>query len=690
MLKKMSSRLDRLVFLPVIAALAGIWGVAVTFTAADRGHTIDRIQGQLGLTVATVADANALAEAAAGTTADQRSANRNDVIWRALLQYPTASIWIESNGELVAGDAPLGDLRDYIVAEESRGGSIVHAALPLADALADWRRTAWITGGSLAVVSVAFLIITNFLASALRRRAIAERQTAEAMTRLLLRDRALEAITQGITITDDKAPGAPIVYTNPAFARLTKYTAEQISGRSPLSFFDAAQAGEISERLKKAQSDKRPWRAELEMKRNDGTSFLNSIATSLILGDDGEVIHSVMVHEDVTEVRQREELLVEAQKMESVGQLTGGIAHDFNNLLTAIRSNAEDLKEDLKSNPIHQRQADIVLQAANRGAGLVAQLMAFARKQELQPQTIDVNTLLDSFKKLLRSTLQANIAIEIRKENNLPSVFVDPARLESALLNLAINARDAMPGGGTLTIETMTKHLDANYVTENLEIEEGDYVLIAVTDSGSGMPPNVLERAFVPFFTTKEVGKGTGLGLSMVYGFVKQSGGNAKIYSEVGLGTVVRIYLPALARGAAAESGQERREALTPGKGSILLVEDDELVRQSISNRLTRLGYSVLTASDAHEAIETLQRIPDFDLVFSDVVMPGAMTGADLVREIRQRWPRMNVLLTSGYTESTVLGKIKMPVDVKLLSKPYSNADLATTVREVIAGSGAR
>lgn len=682
-------RFDHVIYVPVVVALFAIWGAAIVFTVKDRVDTLHEAREHLGLTAATLADANELAEAAEGTSNDQKSAARAAAIRHALLRYPSASLWLEADGRVIAGTPRTGNREDYIVADESRSSSgttfVAHAALPTREVLAEWLRNAWFSVGLLSVVSIAFVVMTEILTGALRKRADAEQEMTKAMTRLLLRDRALEAITQGITITDERLPGQPIMYTNSAFAGLTKYTTDEVIGRGPLAFFDAKNAAKVDDCIARARTDKRPWRIELEISRKDGTTFLDNIATSLILDERGEVIHSVTVHEDVTELRQREELLLEAQKMESVGQLTGGIAHDFNNLLTAIRSNAEDLKEDLKDHPLQSRQADIVLQAANRGAGLVAQLMAFARKQELQPQDTDVNDLLSTFSKLLRSTLPANIAIDIKTAANVPAVYVDPGRLESALLNLAINARDAMPDGGTITIETMEKHLDADYVAENLAVEEGDYVLIAVTDTGTGMPAHVIERAFVPFFTTKEVGKGTGLGLSMVYGFVKQSGGHAKIYSEVGFGTVIRIYLPALARSALGAGAKAGSAEARGGNGSILLVEDDELVRQSISNKLTSLGYAVMTAGSAHEAIETLKRTPDFDLVFSDVVMPGAMSGADLVREVRRRWPGMHVLLTSGYTESTVLGKIDMPPDVRLLSKPYSNAELATTIRSAIS-----
>ena len=682
-------RLDRLIYVPAIAAIAGIWGVVTVFTLGERKEALDRVQSHLGFTVAALADSN-VASLSDGIVSDAESAARDDAMSRALLEYPAARIWLDENGTTIAGHPPEGPRQPEIIAEETRlvagvphGGFSVHAELPISDALAQWTVSLKLRAIALVVMTGAFLFLTRLLARALRERAVAEEEMAKAMKRLILRDRALEAITQGITITDDRQHGTPIIYTNPAFDRLARYENAEILGRGPLDFFSPEKAAAVADRVSSARAMNLPWQLETELYRKDGTTFIDRTATSHIADDDGTVTHSVTVHEDVTELRRREDMLLEAQKMESIGQLTGGIAHDFNNLLTAIKSNAEDLKEDLRDKPLPFRQADIVLQATNRGAGLVAQLMAFARKQELKPQNVNVSELLRSFSKLVRSTLPANIKIDMREDVNLPAIFVDPGRLESALLNLCINSRDAMPDGGTITIEVMARELDIDYVRENFDVIPGPHVLIAVTDTGSGMSREVMEKAFTPFFTTKEVGRGTGLGLSMVYGFVKQSGGNAKIYSEEGYGTVVKIYLPAVDAVADAAPVQEYRRH--HGSGSILIVEDDELVRQSISNKLTGFGYEVLTAPTAHDAIEILNATPHFDLVFSDVIMPGPMNGADLVREVLARWPKMNVLLTSGYTESTVLGKVNVPSGVRLLSKPYSNAELADTVRAAMS-----
>jgi signal transduction histidine kinase len=370
-----------------------------------------------------------------------------------------------------------------------------------------------------------------------------------------------------------------------------------------------------------------------------------------------------------------EETLRQAQKMEAVGQLTGGIAHDFNNLLAVIKSNAEDIRDDLTDSPLLKEQAGLILEATDRGAVLVAGLMAFARKQELQPVFVDINPLLDRVVGTLRNDLPANIEIETLKGSVIPSAHIDRRRLETAMLSLANNARDAMPNGGVLTIETSLAALDAPDPVARAAGAQEEYVLIAVTDTGAGMTKKVLEQAFVPFFTTKEVGQGAGLGLSTVYGFVKQSGGSARIYSEEGFGTVVKLYLPT---GAKAQPGSAELPDLQQNnsrKGRILVVEDDQAVRESTARTLVRLGYTVTTACNAHEAIEILESHPRLDFVLSDVIMPGRINGFDLARKVRCNWPSVKIILTSGYTRAT-FGKLDVPEGVHFLSKPYSNADL--------------
>jgi len=394
-----------------------------------------------------------------------------------------------------------------------------------------------------------------------------------------------------------------------------------------------------------------------------------------------EVVRRKKAEEESSE---RNRMLNQAQKMEAVGQLTGGIAHDFNNLLTVVKANAEDLQDDLKENAGLRRQASLILQAADRGADLVRQLLAFSRKQTLKAEVVNLNDSIEGFARLLQRTLPANIAISIEKYPSLPLVNIDPGNMENALLNLSINARDAMPDGGTLVIKTEVADLPA---------DSGDgeqkFVVIGVIDSGTGMTAEVIERAFDPFFTTKEVGKGTGLGLSMVYGFVQQSGGRAKIESELGKGTAIKFFLPAIEKPAPQKTQVSAAASEAAGESMrsrrILLVEDDQLVRESLMSRLERMGHQIVPAATAFEALDIMQRGEKFDLVFTDIIMPGALTGADLAREVLKQWPGTRVLATSGYTENTLLGKVQVPEGVRLLTKPYSSGDLKEAIAAVLS-----
>jgi PAS domain S-box-containing protein len=504
-----------------------------------------------------------------------------------------------------------------------------------------------------------------------------EQETTAAVSvvqRLHRKERALEAINQAIAITEGPDIDAPIIYANSRFADMTGYALGEIEGRRLREFLPDLPA---------SVRDRTGF--ESKGKHKNGKTFLSHVGVSTVFDEKSKPTHFVAAIEDITEVRKREEMLREAQKMETVGQLTGGIAHDFNNLLAVIQSNAEDLHEVLHDDPDSADQADLILKAARRGADLVKQLLAFSRKQELSPQVCEVASIIQPFAKLLRRTFPENITFQVNVPADLPRLYLDPGMLENALLNLAVNARDAMPDGGLLTIEARTITLDQTFVAQTPELKTGTYIQVAVSDTGSGMPPNVVKHAFEPFFTTKAIGKGTGLGLSMVYGFVRQSGGQAKIYSELGKGTTIKLFLPISAE--SAETAASRPLETPPpksGSGAILLVEDDDLVRESVANKLRRLGYSVTCTATAAEGLLQIEKYSGFVLVFSDVIMPGTLTGADLAREIRNRWPRINILLTSGYTASAALGRVDIPEGIKLLSKPYSNADLAAAVHEAV------
>jgi PAS domain S-box-containing protein len=397
----------------------------------------------------------------------------------------------------------------------------------------------------------------------------------------------------------------------------------------------------------------------------------------------GQIKGAVVVYRDVTESRETERQLHHAQKMEAVGELTGGIAHDFNNILTVITGTIEILEDAVADKPGLVAVAKMIDEAAGRGADLTQRLLAFARRQALQPRDVDVNTLVVDVAKLLRPTLGERIEIKTVLASNLKAALVDPNQLTSALLNLAINSRDAMPEGGKLTLETSNVHLDENYAKANTEVQPGDYVLVAVSDTGGGIPPDIRDRVFEPFFTTKDVGRGTGLGLSMVYGFTKQSGGHVKIYSEVGHGTTIKLYLPR-ATGEAHAQQETVSQLVESGSETILVVEDDALVRNYVVAQLRSLGYDVRTAANATEALRIIDRADVLDLLFTDVIMPGSMNGRELSDEALKRRPDLKVLFTSGYTENAIVHHGRLDPGVLLLAKPYRKADLARMIRQAL------
>ncbi len=399
------------------------------------------------------------------------------------------------------------------------------------------------------------------------------------------------------------------------------------------------------------------------------------------------------VAEAVEERMQAEEALRQAQKMEAIGQLTGGVAHDFNNLLTVILGGLDTIRRQLTSLPPSpateriERSVRMATHGGERAATLTARLLAFARRQPLDPKPLDAGRLVTNLADLLQRTLGETIALETITGGGLWRTQADPGELENALVNLAVNARDAMPGGGRLTIETGNASLDEAYVAQVPEpVAAGQYVLIAVSDTGSGMSAETLAQVFEPFFTTKDVGKGTGLGLSQVYGFVRQSGGHIRIYSEVGEGTTVKIYLPRLMTEASlAEADAAAPAAPTHGgKESILVVEDHEDLRAFSSGVLRELGYQVLEAANGRSALEVLQAANDVDLLFTDVVLPEGMDGRRLADEARRRRPEIKVLFTTGYTRNAIVHNGRLDPGVDLISKPFTFEGLAAKVREIL------
>jgi CheY-like chemotaxis protein len=375
------------------------------------------------------------------------------------------------------------------------------------------------------------------------------------------------------------------------------------------------------------------------------------------------------------------------QKMEAIGQLTGGIAHDFNNMLTVISGNIETLQRRLeRDDPGFHRLITAALRGVERATTLTHRLLAYSRQQPLDPKPIELNRLIIGMSDLLTRTLREHIKVESVLSGGLWQVSADPNQVENAVLNLALNAQDAMPEGGKLTIETANTHLDEAYAHAHAEVTAGQYVMLAVSDTGIGMTHDIIEKAFEPFFTTKSLGEGTGLGLSQVYGFVKQSGGHIKIYSEPGEGTTVRIYFPRISTPA---SIAEQRQAPSPipelgGNETILVVEDDADVRVYTTEILHELGYRVLEAHEGDTALGFLASEPDIKLLFTDIGLPGPFNGRQLADEARKRRPDIKVLFTTGYAHNAIIHHGRLDPGVHLIVKPFSFAGLAAKIRQIL------
>jgi signal transduction histidine kinase/CHASE3 domain sensor protein/ActR/RegA family two-component response regulator len=397
---------------------------------------------------------------------------------------------------------------------------------------------------------------------------------------------------------------------------------------------------------------------------------------------DARITGAAMVYHDITDTHETERLLHQAQKLDAIGKLTGGVAHDFNNMLTIITGTIETLIDDVKDRPSTAATAALIGEAADRCTELIRHLLAFARKQPLHPRDIDVNSTVLDIAKLLRPTLGEMIEINSILEQEVITAHIDSAQLAHALVNMAINARDAMPDGGKLLLETHKVVLDEAYAEANPGVTTGPYILVAVSDTGTGMPAEVRDRAFEPFFTTKGAAKGSGLGLSMVYGFAKQSGGHVKIYSEEGRGTTVRLYLPP-AKGNV-EALAEHRSPSPGGIETILVVEDDQLVRNFVVTQLKSFGYQTVIASSGAEALAKVDAGQPFDLLFTDVIMPGGMNGKELAEVVAQRRPGMKILYTSGYTDNAMIEHGRLDHGALLLSKPYRRSQLAQMIRQAL------
>jgi PAS domain S-box-containing protein len=515
----------------------------------------------------------------------------------------------------------------------------------------------------------------------------------------------------------------------PGWSSLTGQTAEEYQGYGWANAVHPDDAAATVAEWNSAVATKTMFVHEHRVRRHDGAWRQFAIRALPIMNASGEIVEWVGVHSDIThqraaeaalreqaetlarqvrhrehaeeqlrqlnetlearviaeigERRQAEAKLAQSQKMETVGKLTGGVAHDFNNLLQVVSGNLTLLAKDVAGDERAQRRIANAMAGVNRGAKLASQLLAFGRRHALEPKVVNVSRFVQGMDDMLRRAIGEAVEVETIVAGGLWNTFIDPAQIENALLNLAINARDAMAGRGKLTIELSNAHLDDTYARTHDEVTPGQYVLLAVTDTGSGMPPDIIDKVFEPFFSTKAEGKGSGLGLSMVYGFVKQSGGHVKIYSEVGHGTTIKLYLPRALQAEDIEVVVDHGP-VAGGTETVLVVEDDEEVRETVVALLVDLGYRVLKAVDAASALNVIDSGVRIDMLFTDVVMPGTLKSPELARKARERLPEIAVLFTSGYTENSIVHGGKLDAGVELLSKPYTRDAMARKFRHVL------
>jgi PAS domain S-box-containing protein len=502
---------------------------------------------------------------------------------------------------------------------------------------------------------------------------------------------AMQTTRMPMLVTDPHQDDNPIVFANNAFLTMTGYTPDELMGRN-CRFLQGPMTDRLAvASIREAIEDRRDISLELLNYRKDGSSFWNALFISPVFNERQELVYFFASQLDVSRRKDAEESLAQAQKMEALGQLTGGIAHDFNNLLQVISGHLEMLGIRLSRPALDieaaTRTLDKSRDAVARGAHLTQQMLAFARKQRLVGRPINLNHTAQGLQGLIDTVFRQGVTVNVVLAPDLPNCQIDPTQLEMALLNLLRNANDAMPRPGTLTIKTGLAHIGPEDRRSFGEVATGEYVSLSVTDSGQGIPADVLGRVLDPFFTTKEEGKGTGLGLSMVYGFAKQSGGAMEIYSEEQVGTTVRLYFPVTAN-ALIKADTQPVPVQRGGTEHVLVVDDRMEVAHLARDMLEGLGYTVSTAYSAADALGQCGDHPSAirpDLLFTDLIMPGGMNGVNLAKEMRLRYPGIHVLLTTGYAGETGEGSPEEAgKEFPMIHKPYRLADLARKIRQVL------
>jgi len=517
---------------------------------------------------------------------------------------------------------------------------------------------------------------------------ITERKRAEEELRLL--GSAVEQSKESIVITDAELdlPGPRILFVNPAFTQMTGYTAAEAIGKTPRILQGPHTDKTVLRRLRQNLERGEVFAGEAINYRKDGKEFNLEWQIAPLRNAGGKITHFVAIQRDITERKRLEAQLVQSQKMETVGKLAGGVAHEFNSILTAIIGQSELLLGDLPDGSPLAKNATEINQAAGRAATLTRQLLAYGRKQILRPESLDLNHVLASMEGMLHHLMGNDVDLRIVPAVGLPAVKADAGQIEQVIMNMAMNAADAMPHGGKLMLETATATLDEQYVSRFPELKVGDYVMLAITDTGAGMSEEVKARVFEPFFTTKGVGQGTGLGLATCYGILKQSGGHIAVYSEMARGATFKIYLPQVEQQTKIPSQRPDSHDLPRGVETILLVEDDPALREMAATLLRRLGYTVLAAANGLEALSLKQQrdIGHIDLLFTDVVMPH-MSGKELADRVRALYPHTRILFTSAYTENAIVHQGVLDEGVALLQKPFTPSALALKVRDVLNDS---
>lgn len=528
------------------------------------------------------------------------------------------------------------------------------------------------------IATLAVTLLVAYLAARMLRQVFAAREAAEREARIV--GQAVESAAVGIVFADASDPQLPIRYANQAFEKITGYAADEVIGRNCKFLQGPATNQEYVDKIRAALAEKEPVNVLLENHTKEGKTFWNDLTISPVRDERDQVTHFVGVINDVTDRINLERQLLQSQKMDAVGQLAGGIAHDFNNYLTVISGAAQLLSDgDGSETELWTRQ---IIDAGERTSALTRQLLAFARQQVLDPQDLNINDVLSSISPFLRSTIGEHIALEFVEDGSIGTIRMDGSQLEQVIINLVINSRDAMPEGGTVTIETGDVTLSEEYARNHAGVTAGRHVMLAVSDTGTGIDPEIIDTIFEPFVTSKGPGEGTGLGLATVYGIVKQSGATINFYSERGRGTTFKIYFRCV--DLSDEGDQlEGPEPSLSGEGVILLVEDDPIVRRVSKAMLEKLGFTVVEAQDGVAGLELFRQRDDIRLLLTDITMPR-MGGIDLAAQARQLRPGISVLFMSGYTQNGIVHHGLVDPGHVLMQKPFTRKDLIRKLQEAL------